>query len=187
MFSFVKVVQRNTRLLVLTGVHGDEDGKLGDFDEDFVESCKKQVELLKNKKKKKEIEEGEIQFKVEDVGQTNDRGIKELNEGKFVEAARNFKPTVLVLAFCFSQGSELNDHLRAAGVYTTLILREEMAQITESRQVRLDEGQENLIRRIAEEEPKNLFLWGSSGCGKSLMLAEALKMKISQLKRRKVK
>ena len=70
MFSIVKVMQRNTRLLVLTGVHGDEEGKLGDFDEDFVESCKKQVELLKNKKKKRDIEEGEIQFKVEDVGQT---------------------------------------------------------------------------------------------------------------------
>ena len=121
MLSIVKVMQRNTRLLVLTGVHGDQDGKLGEFDEDFVKSCEKQIGLLKNKKKKKEIEEGEIQFKVKDVGQANDRGIKELDEGTFVEAVRNFKPTVLVLAFCFSQGSELNDLLRAAGVYTTLI------------------------------------------------------------------
>ena len=83
--SIVKVIQRNSRVLILTGVHGGQDGKLGDFDEDFVNDCENQLRVLK-KKKEKEIEEGEIQFKVEDVGQTNDRGIKELDEGRFVEA-----------------------------------------------------------------------------------------------------
>ena len=60
-------MQRNTRLVILTGVHGDQDGKLGEFDKDFVKDCENQLRVLK-RKKEKEIEEGEIQFKVEDVG-----------------------------------------------------------------------------------------------------------------------
>ena len=131
------------------------------------------------------MKKGDIQFRDEDVGQIDisNRGAREFNEEKFVEAVKNFQPTVLVLAFCFGQKSELNDLLRAAGIYSTIVLREKLAQITESRHFRLDKGQEELIRRIAEEKPKSVFLWGSSGTGKSLILAEALKMRISQLRR----
>ena len=178
-------MQENTRLLILSGVHGNDDGRLGDREDKFVSSCEAQVKNLQ-KNKSEEIEVKNIQFKVEDIGQIdiNDQSKRELDEDKFVEAVKEFKPTVLVLAFCWSHKSELNDLLRAAGVYSTLVLREDLAQITESRHVHLDEGQEELIRRIAKEEPKNVFLWGSSGTGKTLMLCEALKIKISQLRRR---
>ena len=178
-------MHENTRLLILSGVHGNNDGRLGDREDKFVTSCEAQVKNLQ-KNKSEEIEANNIQFKVEDVGQIdiNDQSKRELDEDKFVEAVKEFKPTVLVLAFCWSHKSELNDLLRAAGVYSTLVLREDLAQITESRHVHLDEGQEELIRRIAKEEPKNVFLWGSSGTGKTLMLCEALKIKISQLRRR---
>ena len=177
-------MHENTRLLILCGVHGHNDGRLGEQDNMFVKGSEAQVNRLR-RDKGEEIEDKNIQFKVEDVGQIdiNDQSKRELDEDKFVEAVKEFKPTVLVLAFCWSHKSELNDLLRAAGVYSTLVLREDLAQITESRHVHLDEGQEELIRRIAEEEPKNVFLWGSSGTGKTLMLCEALKIKISQLRR----
>ena len=46
----------NTRLLVLAGIHGQEDGRLGDSedpDEDgFVKDCQKQVDILKKVKKR---------------------------------------------------------------------------------------------------------------------------------------
>ena len=105
-------MQSNTRLLVLTGVHGDPDGKLGDKEDGFAASCEKQVEILK-RSRGKDMEERAIEFNVEDVGKSivSDNGARELDEKKFVDAVRNFKPTVLVLAFCFSQGSELNDLL----------------------------------------------------------------------------
>ena len=54
---------------------------------------------------------------------------------------------------------------------------------TESRLVELDQGQEDVVRKIAEQKPRNIFLWGSSGTGKTLMLVEALLMKISQYRR----
>merc|ERR1719367_2667016 len=182
--SLSEVMKENTRLLVLTGVHGQQSGELGGKDNGFVRDSRGQIELLKGKYET-EIKAGKITMEVEDVGLHNasDTSTKKLDEKKFVEAVKKFKPTVLVLAFCWSRESEMNDLLREAGIYSTLILREELAQITESRHVHLDEDQRNLIQRIAEEKPKNVFLWGTSGSGKTLMLAEALKMKISQLRR----
>merc|ERR1719367_2648164 len=182
--SLSEVMKENTRLLVLTGVHGQQSGEIGGKDNGFVRDSRGQIDLLKGKYKA-DIVAGKITMEVEDVGLHNasDTSTKKLDEEKFVEAVKKFKPTVLVLAFCWSHKSELNNLLREAGIYSTLILREELAQITESRHVHLDEDQKNLIQRIAEEKPKNVFLWGTSGSGKTLMLAEALKMKISKLRR----
>merc|ERR1719367_1456455 len=182
--SLSEVMKENTRLLVLTGVHGQQSGEIGGKDNGFVRDSRGQIRKLEGKFEA-QIKAGKITMELEDVGLHNasDTSTKKLDEEKFVEAVKKFKPTVLVLAFCWSHKSELNDLLRAAGIYSTIVLREELAQITESRQVHLDEDQRNLIQRIAEEKPKNVFLWGTSGSGKTLMLAEALKMKISQLRR----
>ena len=38
--NWTKHMKENTKLLVLTGVHGHQDGKLGDFDQNFVKSCR---------------------------------------------------------------------------------------------------------------------------------------------------
>ena len=88
----LKVMQSNTRLLVLTGVHGDPDGKLGDKEDGFAASCEKQVEILK-RSKGKDIEDRAIEFNVEDVGKSivSDNGARELDKKKFVEAVKNFR------------------------------------------------------------------------------------------------
>ena len=71
-----------------------------------------------------------ILFAVKDVGSHRNRS--ELDSEKFVSAVKEFQPTMILLAFCWSHKSELNDLLRAAGIYSTLILREDLTQITES-------------------------------------------------------
>ena len=78
----------------------------------------------------------------------------ELDSDKFVSAVKEFRPTMILLAFYWSQKSELNNLLRAAGIYSTLILREDLAQITEDRHVHLDQSQERLISKISEVNPK---------------------------------
>ena len=122
-----------------------------------------------------------MEFSVRDVGSHRKRS--ELDSDAFIAAVKEFQPTMILLAFCWSHKSELNDLLRAAGIYSTLILREDLAQISESRHVHLDKDQRNLVKKVAEEEPKNVFLWGTSGSGKTLLAAECLKMKVSQLQR----
>ena len=53
--NWERLMPENTRLLVLAGIHGQEDGRLGDREEPgkdgFVEDCRKQVEILKKAKK----------------------------------------------------------------------------------------------------------------------------------------
>ena len=56
-----------------------------------------------------------------DVGSHRKRN--ELDANKFVAAVKDFQPTMILLAFCWSHKSELNDLLRAAGIYSSLILR----------------------------------------------------------------
>ena len=173
-----RLMPENTRLLVLAGIHGMKDGRLGgreDREDGFVEDSRSQLRVLQ-RAKAAEIAEKKITMDVEDVGRHDDLG-------QLGEAVRQFRPTVLVLAFCWSKESQLNDVLRAAGIYTAMTLREERAQITESRLVELDQGQEDVVRKIADQKSRNIFLWGSSGTGKTLMLVEALLMKISQYRR----
>ena len=45
--------------------------------------------------------------------------------------------------------------------------------------IELDEKQREIVDYVAENHPKNVFLWGSSGTGKTLLLAQILSMKIS--------
>ena len=84
-------MHENTRLLVLAGVHGTEDGRLGNREDTFVTGCEAQIELLR-RQKAEEIEAKNIQFKVEDVGQINinDQSKRELDEDKFVKAVKEF-------------------------------------------------------------------------------------------------
>ena len=180
-----RLIKESTRLLVLAGVHGREDGELGGNEtkgkDNFVEDSERQLGRLR-KKFKDNIQRRNIELAVKDVGSHRERC--ELDEDKFVLSVKEFQPTMILLAFCWSHKSELNDLLRAAGIYSTLILREELAEITESRHVYLDKDQKEIIEKIADEEPKGLLLWGTSGSGKTLLAAEALKMMISQLKRK---
>ena len=81
----------------------------------------------------------------------------------------------------------LNNVLRAAGIYSVVILNKDRADITEDRCIELDKIQRKIVEVVAENQPQNIFLWGSSGTGKTIMLAEALKMKISQYMKKGVK
>lgn len=181
--NWEKLMKENTRLLVLAGVHGDEDGQLGSNEdkekEAFVCDSEGQIDVLRNRKSE-DISLKKIVMKVEDVGAHRNRSM--IDTARLVSAVKDFNPTVILLAFCFSKVSELNDVLRAAGIYTGMTVREEMALITESRSVYLSDDQRGLIEMVAAQKAKNIFVWGSSGTGKTVMLAEAVKIRVSQYK-----
>ena len=85
----------------------------------------------------------------------------ELNEEKLVGVIRD--PTLIILAYCFTERSEVDDILRAAGVYAAPILLQEQATITEGRFVILDENQKQIIQRFSTNSDANLFICGTSG------------------------
>ena len=98
----------------------------------------------------------------------------------------------MFLAWCFTERSEINDILRSAGVYSALKLSENRSSLT-GRYFVLDDAQKELIELIAKDHEqaqspgdldyKNVFLWGNSGTGKTVMLAELISMRISYYKR----
>ena len=111
----------------------------------------------------------------------------EFDEETFVKSVKKHNPTVITIAFCYTNVSVINDILRLSGIYTFMILSKDRADITEDRCMTLDSTQKQIIETVVEAQPKNLFLWGSSGTGKTIILAEVLRMKMSYYKNKSIK
>ena len=112
--------------------------------------------------------------------------LKGIDEEKLVAAVKKYNPTIISLAFCHTDVSEINDVLRAAGIYTVLIMSQDRAELTEGKYVVLDDKQKEIVERMANEQPQNLILWGSSGTGKTILLTQALGIKVSHFKRQNI-
>ena len=179
-----KLMKPNTKVLVLAGIHGFKNGNLGTVDDGLLGEYEHQIEFLK-RKYKEYIERNNITFVLEDVGFHMDR--KMLNEKALVEAVKKHNPTIITLAFCYTNVSMLNHIFRAAGIYSLLILKKDRSVISEDKCLELDNIQRKIVETVAKNQPRNIFLWGSSGTGKTIMLAEAMKMKISQYMKKGLK
>ena len=185
--NWSKLMRPKSKCLVLAGIHGNPDGSLGDPDSGLLNDYQRQIQFLVTKKRKQEVEDNEISFILEDVS-------KHIKDGKLdnlslVKTVKTHGCTLLILAFCFTEMSELNDLFREYGIYSTMIMTQDRISITAGKYVNieLDQGQKEIIEYVAENQPKNIFLWGSSGTGKTLLLAQVLGMKISHYFRKSIK
>ena len=175
-----QLVRPNTKVLVLAGIHGCKDGELGSVDEGLLREYEHQIQFLK-RKYKEDLKEKKAEFVLENIGTHIDEF--ELNETTFIKAVKKHNPTVITVAFCYTNVSVINDILRLSGIYSFMILSRDRADITEDRCMTLDSTQKLVIKTVAEIQPKNIFLWGSSGTGKTIILTEVLKMKIIHYKK----
>ena len=178
-----KIMMPNTKVLVLAGIHGCKDGKLGSVDDGLLGEYRHQI-LFLQKKYKEDFEKMNIKFILENVGSYIDQN--GLDENKFVEVVKMHNPTMITLAFCYTNASILNDILRSSGIYTFMILSKDRADITENRCFSLDSTQEQIIKKVTNNPSQNIFLWGSSGTGKTILLTEILKIKLSYYKMKMV-
>ena len=108
------------------------------------------------------------------------------HEEKLIEDIQMFAPKVLALSWCYSMKSDVSLVLRHEGILAKMLIEHDMRQICKKPNAKLDDNQAEIIRKIANEKPQNIILWGSSGTGKTLLLAQALLMKISHYKRQKI-
>ena len=157
------------------GIHGSEDGTIGRKDEKRRDESIKQLEILK-RKKKDEILEKNITLEHIDLGEYI------VNEKIDEEKLRNamIDPSLIVLAYCFTRRSQVDDILRAAGVYAAPILLQEQASVTEGKYLILDETQKMIIKKFSRKENENLFIWGPSGSGKTLVATQVLDILATQ-------
>ena len=114
-------------------------------------------------------------------------GSKAAIQGKFEDLIDNKKPQFFIFATCYSVRSQINEILRSSGLISVLSLKQEKGEITEGKIYELDEGQKEVLKIVAEEQPKNIILWGSSGTGKTILLTEALSMKVNHYKKEGIK
>ena len=182
--NWSQLIRPNTKVLVLAGIHGGKDGELGSVDEGLFGEYEHQIQFLK-RKYKEDLDKKEAEFVLENVGSYKDE--MEFDEVTFIKTVKKHSPTVITLAFCYTNVSRINDILRLSGIYTFMILSRDRADITEDRCIALDSSQKQIIKKVVEVQPKNIFLWGSSGTGKTIILAEVLKMKISHYNKKGIK
>ena len=124
-------MKENFKILILTGVHGDDDGKVGENDYEFYSEDKDAIEWLKHKEKKDVIEQLKVTFEILNLG--NFKENNEIDIRKLGRAVRRIRPNTLLLTFCFSSISELNRMLISEGIYPGLVLQEDRMAITGQR------------------------------------------------------
>ena len=177
-----KIIKQGTKLLVLAGVHGGQDGAIGSRDKNLLKDIQLQIKRLE-RIKYTDMQENNIRIVLVDVGECLDSSAS-IDNSKLVEIVKKHNPTVISLAFCLTNISILNDILRSSGIYSLLIMAREREIITnnETSIIKLDLTQRQIIEKMACEQFKNVFLWGSSGTGKTIMLLELMSMKVSHHK-----
>ena len=141
-------------------------------------------------------------FQVVDIGPYHH---KDKGKGtRLVEDLRNFEPDVLMLGWCWSQNSDVTLWLWMYFPY--MLLHHDLKVITGRKEnwddsppiKKPDKVQMEIIETLGKQlfkalslilkscsvaEPAEtcLFVWGSAGTGKTLILVEALKIKMSKL------
>ena len=90
------------------------------------------------------------------------------------------KPSVLIFASCYSKWSSINETLRSNGIFATLNISKDRAEVTDGKGFLLNSQQKEIINQVRshleQDDPQNIFLWGSGGTGKTLLMAEILQM-----------
>jgi len=177
-----KLTKKNSKIVVMVGIHGYQDGRLGHVDKGLLSDNKGQIRILE-RKFATQMEEDNIEIVLEDVGEHMNSS--QLYAEKMVEAVKLHKPTIIILAFCWTNNSDLNPILRASGIYSALLLREERSQIAGgTRSIELDDQQEEVLYEIGrnDHDIDMAFLHGGHGTGKTLLGVEAAKIMAEKCK-----
>ena len=108
------------------------------------------------------------------------------HEEKLVADIKKLNPKVLAITWCFSLNGDMAMALRKEGVFAQMVMEHDLKVITSNPEAKLDDDQNSLIKNIVDFDrkpgPRNLFLWGYSGTGKTLFITEALKIKMNKLR-----
>ena len=157
-------IDKHSRILVLTGYHGLMDGTVGEKDSEMHEAIDFAADILfkdhENILKEKSISRDH--FKVEDIGEFGgDDSEFMIDSFKFRNAVEKFNPTMICLAFCYTQNNQiLNQILWSGGIYSKLILTQDRREITFGKCFSLDKEQQEIIKLVTSSDYKDFILAG---------------------------
>jgi len=134
--------------------------------------------------KKTEIDRLKVEFELLDLGQfltENESGNFDIDIARLGPAIVDKKPNIILLAFCFSKMSELNDQLISVGIYANLMFQEDSLMITRGRCITLGSEQQQFVKTIGRKKPRAILIHGPFGSGKTLLASQCARMMVSQL------
>ena len=100
-------------------------------------------------------------------------------DGKgLMEFIRDFKPTVLMLSWCFSTTCDLAMMLRREGVFGTMFATFDLRAITGNPKAELSDQQREVLENY--REVKDVVLAGPFGVGKTILLCELAKTAMAE-------
>ena len=120
------------------------------------------------------------------------------NIDKIVQDIATFAPDVIMIGWCYSQFGDLSLALRRSALFSKMIMTHDLRVVTGKNTAKLDEVQEKLLKEIgmrfnelsffdiiliSVDKPvrTNVLVRGGPGSGKTIMIVEGAKVKISKL------
>ena len=156
-----------SQFLVVSGVHGSDQGQLLQGDEALVRDYRMMFRWFNHKKKYSEqvkvVEERqyhmgtvlEVYSKLDESQEDGKYVLEDHSKGeikaKVEELLSIQKPIVFILASCWSYRSEIFSILQASGLLAVVNLLEDRGQITNGNMLFLDPEQQQFIRRLSDE------------------------------------
>ena len=199
-----------TEFVVVCGVHGAPGGEMLEADEDFRYDYESMFRWFHDAARYKKcapkishpfelVEQRQYQMgtvvEISSVENPNHKGRYNLDEksklvlkSEFERLLASKRPIALILASCWSYKGEISAILRSSGIYSTIRLVEDKADITLGKFFKLDSNQIDVLSTVAadhnQNDPnhlkyKNVFLYGSHGTGKTILLSEIFMMRLA--------
>lgn len=142
------------------------------------------------KGKKKYVLSGNIQhISLEELGDDLDQRLRTTVQDHFdtfTDSSKN--NTVIFLAACSTDYSDLKEYFHESGIFSVLNVKKERGAITAGKCFKLDETQADILKKVKEDQLKadsieklglkHVFLSGSFGTGKTVILVELCWMRI---------
>ena len=95
------------------------------------------------------------------LNQTSKNSIKLISDYMMISGC----PNVLIFASCYSQKSEINNLMKASGLYSALLVAAERGDISCGKVFKLDPEQQTFLKKIAENSLLNtIVLMGKQSC-----------------------
>jgi hypothetical protein len=117
-----------------------------------------------------------MKFNVLDIAEFHKEG--EGDGDGLMKFIRDFKPTVLMISWCFSTTCDLAMLLRREGVFGTMFATYDLRTITGDPNAELSDQQKEVLENY--REVKDVLLAGPYGVGKTIMLCELAKAAMAE-------
>ena len=171
--------QKESKFLVMFGIHGSEEGLLLQTDENLRIAFNEAICSVK-RTEKDILQEKAIRIEPLEI-QTRklESGKMELVD-KFTVAERSRNCNQLVLCFCYTKVNESNSFFRSTGLYTELYMNQDISNL-QGRLIKFDLDQKKFLERYTQERPQNVLVLGPFGCGKTVFVTQFMAIKISEL------